>query len=100
MTQIATAWAAVACWAVRQGAVAVDQMDAPWVGETDEWMVSINGANVERDGIPPKGIILNHKTYLCFACLGPFDGALGGGITEAEIIEHFGAPTEASEGEE
>jgi len=89
---IATAWASVASWAVRQGAVEFNKMKEPWRGETDEWEVGINGAMEEREGIPPLGIELKHKRSLCFAVLGPFEGAIGGGITEEEIIEHFGDP--------
>lgn len=94
---IALAWASVAAWASRNGAIEIDKLEQNWRGETDQWEVECNGSNEQRNDIPPKGIMLTHKKKFALAILGPFDGTIAGGLSEDEILTHFGDPREAVE---
>lgn len=59
-----------------------------WKGETPEWTVEVNRGPDEVDGLPFAFMRLSHKTYIGFAALNPFGGAVTG-TTEDALIRHF-----------
>lgn len=87
---ISELFAEIAGWAQRHGAINIGAMDSSWRGETDEWLVEINGQKDEVDGIPPFSARLRHKTLVQFAVVGPGSDALIG-ASEDDLIAHFRA---------
>lgn len=96
--RVSALFATVVGWAVAAGAKRIDLLPGVWRGETDEWKVAVNPHKHELDGIPPGGMVLQHKKYLAFAALGLNGGAITGAL-EPEIIAHFNAAREAAEAE-
>ncbi len=76
-------------WATARGAESLNEHPGLWRDETSDWTVEINGHAEEIDGLPYAHARLVHKKYLQIAILSPFTGAIGGGATEDELIEHF-----------
>ena len=85
---ISELFAVLVDWAISKGAERVDLLPGLWTGETDDWLVEMNGQKTEVEGIPPVTFKLTHKVFLSIALISPFDGALVG-ASEVELIEHF-----------
>lgn len=79
-------FAAIACWARQQGM----PPKTLWEGQTDEWLVTINGTSEMQDGLSPRTIHLKHKVYMALAILDASGGAVVG-PPETELIAHFEA---------
>jgi hypothetical protein len=90
-TNISMLFVTVVQWAVSQGAERIDTLPGLWAGETDEWLVKLNGHRHEIDDTPPLGYLLQHKTALAGMAIG---GAPSGAIigpSEDDLIAHFRA---------
>lgn len=86
---ISELYAVIAEWAIGLGADRLDELPGLWNGETDKWRVDINGHDKEVDGLGFAHMRLQHKKYFQIAVLSPFDGQIGGGAHEDDMIEHF-----------
>jgi len=79
---------AVVDWATRNGADRISEVPGVWSGETAEYKVRINGHREEIDDVPPFSAVIEHKTYMRLAVVGPGGGALTG-LSEDDLIAHF-----------
>ena len=90
---------AIANWAHSVGARDLNQLDAPWEGETSRYKIRINGASEEREAIPPFGMVVTLDDCICpVAMLTPSSGIVLSGDagtveSEAGLIAHFEAET-------
>jgi hypothetical protein len=91
--EISLLFATVVQWAVARGAERIDTLPGLWTGETDDWLVKLNGHSHEIEDTPPFGYLLQHKTALAGLAIG---GAIFGhviGPSEDDLIAHFRART-------
>lgn len=54
--QVSELFMAIVDWATEQGAVNIDRLPDVWRGQTDEYLVIINGQKEERENVPVMGI--------------------------------------------
>lgn len=87
--RITVLFATVVQWAVAQGANDIKALPGLWQGETDEWVVKINGHPHEIDDVPPFGYLLTHKTALIGLAIGNATGGACAGWSEEDLIAHF-----------
>lgn len=93
--QCSELFAEIATWACAVGASDLHRHEGLWRGETDEWVVEINGHDEEVDGLPFAHARISNKNYLALAIVSPAGGGIVGGFPELEIIEHFRAAAKA-----
>ena len=86
---ITSLFAAVVEWAIAQGGGDFHLLPGIWRGETDEWVVKINGHRQEMDDVPPYGYLLTHKTALVGLAIGNMVGGCVAGPSEEDLIAHF-----------
>jgi hypothetical protein len=91
--ELSLLFVAVVDWAVAQGAERIDTLPGLWTGETDAWLVKLNGHMHEIEDTPPFGYLLQHKTALAGLAIGDVAGGAIIGPSEDDLIAHFRART-------
>lgn len=59
--------------------------------DAGDWTLTVNCGKVTLQDVPPWSVMAQHKVFFVIACLGPFDGVIGGGMEEDEFIEQMKA---------
>lgn len=89
--QFSTLWTTVMKWVATHKPDRLDLLDGLWKGETEDWVVAVNGHDREIEGLAPFHVRLDHRKYLVTAVFGPHGGLIGGGMSEEEAQRSFDA---------